>query len=133
MSDASKPNMFNHVVLGTNDIAKARRFYDAIFAVLGVTPAVTGETYAGYIVGDSEFFVTHPVDGRPATFANGGTVAFRASSREQVDAWHAAGLANGGTDTESPPGIRDVGRDKRYNAYLRDPEGNKICAVYRGG
>jgi catechol 2,3-dioxygenase-like lactoylglutathione lyase family enzyme len=123
--------MFNHVVLGTNDIARARKFYDALFKVMGVSPTVVGDSYAGYIIGDAEFFVTVPIDGRPATYANGGTIAFRASSCEEVDAWHAAGLANGGTDTEDPPGIRDVGRDKRYNAYLRDPDGNKICAVCR--
>jgi catechol 2,3-dioxygenase-like lactoylglutathione lyase family enzyme len=123
--------MFNHVVLGANDIGRARRFYDALFAVFGVAPTIVGETYVGYIIGDIEFFVTQPINGQPATYANGGTIGFKAVSREQVDAWHAAGLANGGIDTEDPPGVRDVGRDKRYNAYLRDPDGNKICAVYR--
>jgi catechol 2,3-dioxygenase-like lactoylglutathione lyase family enzyme len=123
--------MFNHVVLGTNDINRARPFYDALFAALGAAPAIVGETYVGYLIGDTEFFVTHPIDGKPATFANGGTIGFRAASREQVDAWYAAGLAHGGIDTEDPPGVRDVGRDRRYNAYLRDHDGNKLCAVYR--
>jgi catechol 2,3-dioxygenase-like lactoylglutathione lyase family enzyme len=122
--------MLNHVVIGTNDIGRARNFYDATFATLGVTPSKTGPTFAGYFAGGTEFFVTHPIDGQPATRANGLTVGFKAASREQVDAWHAAGLANGGTACEDPPGVRDTGRDRRYNAYLRDPDDHKVCAAY---
>jgi catechol 2,3-dioxygenase-like lactoylglutathione lyase family enzyme len=75
--------------------------------------------------------VTKPINGQPATFANGGTIGFQASGPEQVDAWHAAGCANGGVSCEDPPGVRDLGAVKLYLAYLRDPDGNKLCGFYR--
>jgi catechol 2,3-dioxygenase-like lactoylglutathione lyase family enzyme len=78
------------------------------------------------------FAITTPIDGKPATCANGGTVGFAAASPEQVDAWHAAGVAAGGTSIEDPPGLRE-GAMRLYLAYLRDPSGNKVCALYRMG
>ena len=77
-------------------------------------------------------FVTKPIDGQPATAGNGSTVGF-AMTPEQADAWHAAGVANGGTAIEDPPGVREGNGMKLYLAYLRDPSGNKICALYRPG
>ena len=70
-------------------------------------------------------------DGQPATHANGGTVGFAAASPELADKWHAAGLANGGVSIENPPGVREGAAGKLYLAYLRDPDGNKICALHR--
>ena len=84
-----------------------------------------------YTNGEQFFIVTPPIDGQPATHANGGTIGLTMNSPEQVDAWHAAGVAAGGTSIEDPPGIRENARLKLYLAYLRDPDGNKLCATYR--
>jgi catechol 2,3-dioxygenase-like lactoylglutathione lyase family enzyme len=75
--------------------------------------------------------VTKPINGKPATAANGGTIGFAADSAEAADAFHAAGLAHGGTTCENPPGVREGGGLKLYIAYLRDPDGNKLCALHR--
>jgi catechol 2,3-dioxygenase-like lactoylglutathione lyase family enzyme len=77
------------------------------------------------------FGITKPLNGEPATHANGGTIGFNMASPEQADAFHAAGIANGGTTCEDPPGWRDGSVGKLYLAYLRDPDGNKLCALYR--
>lgn len=120
--------MLTHVVVGTNDPDKAVPFYDATFATLGIT----GHRHDnGAFYGQPEtgmFMVGRPRDGQPATHANGGTIGLAAADQAAVDAWHAAGLANGGTSIESPPGDRDMGVRKLYLAYLRDPAGNKLCA-----
>lgn len=119
--------ILNHVCVGTNDLAKAKTFYDAALTPLGVKSfGPMGDT--GILYGDEvpEFLVTRPRNGEPATFANGGTIGFRAASREAVRQFHAAGLANGGTD-EGTPGPRPF-KPTAYAAYLRDPDGNKICA-----
>src|SRR3546814_1700654 len=79
------------------------------------------------------FMITAPIDGAPACHANGGTIGFAAASPAEADAWHAAGVANGGTTCENPPGVRDGGFGKLYLAYLRDPAGNKLCAAHRMG
>jgi catechol 2,3-dioxygenase-like lactoylglutathione lyase family enzyme len=119
--------MFTHVMVGTNEPTKAMAFYDATFGELGVPSAFRAEDRAFYSTGEGGMFgVVPPRDGNAATFANGGTIGFAAKSPEMVDAWYAAGLANGGTD-EGAPGRRDFGRPM-YGAYLRDPTGNKICA-----
>jgi len=77
--------------------------------------------------------VSKPIDGKPACFANGGTIGFACNSPAQADAWHAAGIANGGKTCEEPPGIREGAGMQLYIAYLRDPDGNKICALHRMG
>jgi catechol 2,3-dioxygenase-like lactoylglutathione lyase family enzyme len=120
-------------MLGANDISTAKRFYDAALGALGIEEGVIDEW--GRLVYATErgrFGLTRPLDGRPATGANGGTVGFLARSAGEVDAWHSAGMANGGTAIEDPPGERHVAGERvSYLAYLRDPSGNKICATYR--
>ena len=123
--------MFSHVMVGTNDLDKAKKFYDAVLGTLGIKPAVVDGHRIFYISPSGMFSVSKPIDGKPATHANGGTVGFAAASPAQADAWHAAGVANGGTTCEDPPGVRAGGFGKLYLAYLRDPDGNKICALHR--
>jgi catechol 2,3-dioxygenase-like lactoylglutathione lyase family enzyme len=122
--------MFSHVMLGANDIEASKTFYDALFAALGVKPGFTdpkGRVF--YRSKTGTFALTKPIDGAPACGANGGTIGFSVESAEQGDAWHAAGMANGGTACEDPPGIRSSAMGDIYLAYLRDPSGNKICAL----
>ena len=120
--------MFSHVMLGTNDIEASKRFYDAVLGTLGIGPGVDNNGRYFYISPQGIFAITTPIDDQPATPANGGTVGFLVESDEQGDAFHAAGVANGGTAIEDPPGRRENGM---YLAYLRDPDGNKICALGR--
>ena len=108
--------MFSHVMVGTNDLEKSKKFYDALFKSLGGREAI----------------VTPPIDGEPACHANGGTIGFAVDSTEQADAWHKAGIEAGGKAIEDPPGWREGGGMKLYLAYLRDPDGNKICTMLRG-
>jgi len=125
--------MFSHVMIGTNDLDRAKKFYDATLGALGIGPAVVDGHRIFYITPKGVFSVSKPIDGKPATFANGGTVGFAAESTEQADAWHAAGLAHGGKTCEDPPGVRSGNSGKMYLAYLRDPDGTKLCAMYRPG
>ena len=121
--------MFTHVVIGSNDLERARRFYDATFAALGGKP---GEIGAGgrlvYTHEGSRLMITKPIDGNPATAANGGTIGILAASVEHVSAWHAAGVAHGGKSIETPPSERPNGS---FVAYLRDPDGNKLSVRTR--
>ena len=122
-------SILNHVTVGTNDLAKATAFYDAAFAPLGITNmGPMGDNGVLYGATHPEFVVTRPRDGKPACFANGGTIGLKAASREAVDKFHAEGLASGGTD-EGAPGPREF-VPGCYGAYLRDPDGNKICAYH---
>jgi len=123
--------MFSHIMIGTNNLDKAKTFYDELLGTLGVPPGFVDRHRVFYRTKTGTFSVSVPIDGKPATFANGGTIGFLAASPEQADAWHAAGIANGGTTCEEPPGIRGMGDLKMHIAYLRDPDGNKLCAVYR--
>jgi len=125
--------MFSHVMLGSNDIAAAKRFYDAALGTLGTDEGVVDERgLLVYQYDGGRFVITRPIDGGTASSANGGTIGFLASSPDTVDAWHAAGLAHGGTAIEDPPGPRNAtGGRVLYLAYLRDPAGNKLCATYR--
>jgi catechol 2,3-dioxygenase-like lactoylglutathione lyase family enzyme len=123
--------MFSHVMIGTNDLAKAKAFYDGLLATLGVQPAKVDGHRIFYFTKAGVFSVSEPINGKPATPANGGTIGFSCSSAEQADAWHAAGIAHGGTTCEDPPGVREGATGKLYLAYLRDPDGNKICALHR--
>ncbi|MEN9630839.1 MAG: hypothetical protein RJA10_4067 [Pseudomonadota bacterium] len=123
--------MFSHVMIGTNDLTKAKAFYDAVLGVLGVKPGFVDRHRVFWRTPTGVFSVSTPIDGKPATVGNGGTVGFAAASAELADAWHAAGLANGGVTCEDPPGVREGANGKLYLAYLRDPDGNKICALHR--
>ncbi len=123
--------MFSHVMIGTNDLDRSRKFYDALLGTLGVKPAGLDGHRIYYRTASGTFLVSEPINGEPATFANGGTIGFAASSVEQADAWHAAGLAAGGADCEEPPGVREASVGKLYLAYLRDPDGNKLCVLHR--
>jgi catechol 2,3-dioxygenase-like lactoylglutathione lyase family enzyme len=124
--------MFSHMMVGSNDIGRSRNFYDALFGVLGADPVVEDEKGRLIYVHRKAFFmVTKPIDGRPACHANGGTIGFSMGDTAQVDAWHKAGVESGGTSIEDPPGVRPSGMGDLYLAYLRDPDGNKLCAVHR--
>lgn len=123
--------MFSHVMIGTNDLDRAKKFYDATLGALGIGPAVVDGHRIFYITPKGVFSVSKPIDGKPATAANGGTIGFAAASSAQADAWHAAGVAAGGKTCEDPPGVRSGNSGKMYLAYLRDPDGNKICALHR--
>ncbi len=128
--------MFSHVMIGTNDIEKSKLFYDKIFEVLGSKsgrffPNLTGQTRYFYNLDKSSFVISEPIDGKSATISNGSTIGFNVDSPDQGDAWHQAGVENGGVSIEDPPGIRDYGKVKMYLAYLRDPDGNKLCALLR--
>lgn len=123
--------MFSHVMIGTNDLERAKKFYDATLGALGVPPAAVDGHRIFYRTKTGVFSVSKPIDGKPATHANGGTVGFAAESPEAADKWHAIGVANGGKTCEDPPGVRQGAAGKLYLAYLRDPDGNKICALHR--
>ena len=125
--------MFSHIMIGTNDLDRAKSFYDTVLGTLGVPPARVDGHRIFYMTPAGIFSVSQPIDGKPATSANGGTIGFAASSPAQADAWHAAGVANGGKSIEDPPGVREGGMGKMYLAYLRDPDGNKLCALHRMG
>lgn len=124
--------MFSHIMVGANDMQASRTFYDAILGALGIPPGTADEKgRIFYRTKYGVFGITTPINGEPACAANGGTIGFVADSPEATHAWHAAGVANGGMAIEDPPGIREGKMGKLYIAYLRDPSGNKICAIKR--
>lgn len=123
--------MFSHIMIGTNDLTKAKTFYDAVLGTLGVPEARIDGHRIFYMTPTGVFSVSLPINGEPATHNNGGTIGFACTTPEQADAWHAAGVANGGTTCEDAPGVREGAQGKLYLAYLRDPDGNKICALKR--
>lgn len=123
--------MFSHIMIGANDIEESRKFYNATLGTLGAREASENNGRLVYMHGGGLFLVTKPINGEAACHANGGTIGFAASSPEQANAWHAAGIANGGTPIEDEPGVREGAFGKLYLAYLRDPAGNKVCAMHR--
>ena len=124
--------MFSHVWIGANDLEASRKFYDAVLGTLKIAPGeINNETRYFYRSPKGSFSITKPIDGQAATAANGGTIGFLAETPEQVQAFHAAGIANGGTTCEDLPGPRKGPFGALYLAYLRDPSGNKICALHR--
>jgi catechol 2,3-dioxygenase-like lactoylglutathione lyase family enzyme len=124
--------MFSHIMVGAKDIAASQKFYDATFAALEI-PAGKADPKGRvfYRTKTGVFAISVPIDGATATHANGGTIGFACDTAEKAAAWHAAGLANGGTACEEAPGWREGPFGKIYLAYLRDPAGNKICALHR--
>ena len=125
--------MFSHVMLGVNDLETSKKFYDAVLGTLGIGPGFKNNNRYFYRSPAGNFAITTPIDGQPATHGNGSTIGFAVTSAEQGNAFHAAGIANGGTTCEDPPGVRENAAGKIYLAYLRDPDGNKICALHRPG
>ncbi len=125
--------MFSHVVVGSNDLARSKTFYDAVLGALGAKPGMDMGTRIVYMHGGANFLVTTPINGEPACFANGGTIGFAVDGPEMANAWHAAGIAAGGSTCEDPPGTRELPFGKLYLAYLRDPDGNKLCAIHIAG
>ena len=126
--------MYSHMMVGSNDIDRSKKFYDALFASLGGQEAmVDPKGRLVYMHNDGIFMITPPIDGNEATCGNGMTVGFAMESPEQADAWHKAGVEAGGTAIEDPPGVRENPGMNLYLAYLRDPDGNKLCALHRMG
>jgi catechol 2,3-dioxygenase-like lactoylglutathione lyase family enzyme len=124
--------MFSHIMVGANDIDESKVFYDATLGALGYEPGVIDKKgRCFYMNKQGVFAISKPLDGDPACHGNGSTVGFAARDSATADAWHAAGLANGGTACEDPPGAREGTTGSLYLAYLRDPSGNKICALHR--
>jgi catechol 2,3-dioxygenase-like lactoylglutathione lyase family enzyme len=123
--------MFSHVMLGVNDLEASRKFYDAVLGTLGIAPGVANKNRYFYRSPTGTFAISTPINGEPACHGNGSTLGFTAQSLAQGDAFHAAGLANGGITCEDPPGFREGPFSQLYLAYLRDPDGNKICALHR--
>ena len=123
--------MFSHVMLGVNDLEASRKFYDALLGTLGISPGFANKNRYFYRSPTGTFAITTPINGEPACHGNGSTIGFNVASPEQGDAFHAAGIANGGSTCEEPPGFRDGPVGQLYLAYVRDPDGNKICALHR--
>ena len=128
--------MFNHIMVGSNDIERSKRFYDAVLGMLGAGEPMRNTTDSGttrlfYRHDGNTFCVTEPINGEPATGANGGTIGFKCHSPEQVKEFHDTAVANGGTSIEEPPGLRNSPMGPLHLAYVRDPDGNKLCAIHR--
>ena len=123
--------MFSHIMIGSNDIARSKKFYDALFTAIGGQPGTeVREGRLAYTHNGGRFMVSKPNDGKPASSANG-TIGFSVGDPKLAEAWHKAGVANGGTSIEDPPGIRQGPAGQMYLAYLRDPDGNKIVGLHR--
>lgn len=124
--------MFSHIMIGADDMEKAKAFYDAILGELGHKPGVIDDKgRCFYFTKEGIFSITKPINGEAASHGNGSTIGFAATDTNAADRWHAAGLAHGGTTCEDPPGVREGAKGNLYLAYLRDPSGNKICAMHR--
>lgn len=128
--------MFNHVMVGSNDLERSQRFYDAVLGVLGARAPLRNIAGSGhqrliYRHQGGVFGVSQPIDDAPASAGNGSTIAFRCETAEQVVRFHDAAVANGGTSIEGAPGPRDTTLGRAVLAYVRDPDGNKLCAICR--
>jgi catechol 2,3-dioxygenase-like lactoylglutathione lyase family enzyme len=124
--------MFSHVMVGSDDVERSKRFYDAVFAAVGGRPGrFDDKGRLIYVHKGAMFMVSRPIDGGAACHANGGTIGFRTDGPDQLQAWHKAGVDHGGTAIEDPPGVRVNDFGELHLAYLRDPDGNKLCAVHR--
>ena len=128
--------MFSHIMLGTNDIARSKSFYDAVLKVLGAGDPFentnkTGQRRLFYRHDGASFCVSEPINGQPASAGNGHTIGFKCSSPEQVQQFHDVAVANGGSSIEELPGPREGPSGALHLAYVRDPDGNKLCALHR--
>lgn len=130
--------MFNHIMIGSNDIERSKSFYNAVLGVLGAGAPMehvndTGQIRLFYIHDSSNFSVSEPIDGKPASAANGSTIGFICESPEQVKELHDVAVANGGTSVEDPPGPREGTMGLMHLCYFLDPDGHKICGIHRPG
>ena len=123
--------MFSHIMVGVSDLERSKKFYDALLGALGVAPGVANKNRFFWRGSGGTFAVSTPINGEPACVGNGSTFGFTAQSEEQANAAHAAGIAHGGATCEDPPGFRGEGPGRLYLAYLRDPDGNKVCLNFR--
>ena len=128
--------MFNHIMVGSNDIERSKRFYDAVLGTLGAGAALRNQAGTGHVRlfyrhDGGTFGVSEPINGEPATFANGATIGFKCRSAEQVQQFHDVAVAHGGTSIEDAPGLRQGSLGAMHLAYVRDPDGNKLCAICR--
>ncbi|MBK6599267.1 MAG: VOC family protein [Proteobacteria bacterium] len=128
--------MFSHVMVGSNDIERSKRFYDAVLGTLGAgealrNVAITGHVRLFYRHDGGTFGIGEPINSEKATFANGGTIGFQCNSPEQVRLFHDTAVAHGGTSIEEAPGLREGKMGAMHLAYVRDPDGNKLCAIHR--
>ncbi len=128
--------MFSHVMVGSNDIERSKQFYDAVLGVLGAGEPLrnvnaTGQTRLFYPHDGGMFCISEPINGEMASCANGGTIGFKCNSPEQVKQFHDVALAHGGRSIEDPPGLREGEMGALHLAYVRDPDGNKLCALHR--
>lgn len=128
--------MFNHIMVGTNDIERSKKFYDAVLGMLGAGEpyrdvSASGCTRLFYRHAGNTFCISEPINGEKATFANGGTIGFKCSSPEQVKEFHDVAVAHGGVSIEDPPGLREGATGAMHLSYVRDPDGNKLCGLYR--
>ena len=130
--------MLNHVMIGSNDIERSKTFYNAVLGVLGAGEPMahvndTGQTRLFYMHGGDTFSISEPINGEPATTANGFTIGFKCDSPEQLQELHDVAIANGGTTMEDPPGLREGSMGPMYLCYFSDPDGHKICGLHRPG
>lgn len=126
--------MFSHIMIGVDDVEAGKAFYDALLATMGHAPGnIDDKGRCFYFTPSGIFALTKPINGEACSHGNGTTIGFAAESPEVADAWHAAGVANGGVTDEDPPGVRESGLGKLYLAYVRDPWGNKLCALHQMG
>ncbi|WP_439635749.1 VOC family protein [Oceanicaulis sp.] len=130
--------MLSHVMVGSNDIERSKRFYDAVLGVLGAGEPVRNEAATGhvrlfYMHNGHIFCVSEPINGEAATGGNGSTIGFGCDSLDQVKQWHDVAVAHGGKSIEDPPGPRQSQMGEINLAYVLDPDGNKLCAIHRAG
>ena len=128
--------MFNHVMIGSNDLERSKRFYDAVLGMLGAGEPVrntanSGHTRLFYRHDGSVLCLTEPINGEEASSANGSTIGFKCNSPEQVLEFHDVAIAHGGKSIEDPPGLRESNMGAVHLSYVRDPDGHKLCAIYR--
>ena len=125
--------MFSHVMVGVKDLEVSKKFYDAVLGTVGIAPGVANNQRYFYRSPTGSFGITTPINAQAASVGNGTTYGFKATSVEQAEALHAAGMAHGGVTCEDPPGWREGPSGKLFLAYLRDPDGHKICVLHRPG
>jgi catechol 2,3-dioxygenase-like lactoylglutathione lyase family enzyme len=128
--------MFNHVMIGSNDIERSKRFYDAVLAVLGAGEPIRNQASSGHIRlfyphSGGTLAISEPINGEAATVGNGSTIGFKCNSPEQVVQFHDVAVAHGGVSIEEAPGPRNSAMGTMHLSYVRDPDGNKLCAIYR--